>query len=86
MGHAQNKKQFFFSEMIKPDPKLLKTFYFKQNIKCFSSVMNVFLCRVMHFCSKVPFPAITAVQGAANDCTNHSNLEMEPKYLTKSDV
>ena len=48
--------------------------------------MNVFLCRVMHFCSKVPFPAITAVQGAANDCTNHSNLEMEPKYLTKSDV
>ena len=30
MGHAQNKKQFFFSEIIKPDPKLSKPFYFNK--------------------------------------------------------
>ena len=28
MGHTQNKKQYFFSEITKPDHKLSKAFYF----------------------------------------------------------
>ena len=30
MGHAQKKKQFFSSEITKPDPKLSKKFYFSK--------------------------------------------------------
>ena len=50
MGHAQNKKQFFVSERIKPDPKLSKTFYFNKIPNVFDWVMNIFLYCVMLFC------------------------------------
>ena len=53
MGHTQNKKQFFFfSEMIKPDPKLSKPFYFWTkyhmfwlSYECFSILCNAFLLK-----------------------------------------
>ena len=30
IGQAQKKKQFFFSDVTKPDPKLSKPFYFNR--------------------------------------------------------
>ena len=50
MGDAQNKKTFFFSEIIKPDPKLSKPFYFNKipyvlAELCFSILCNAFLLK-----------------------------------------
>ena len=49
MGHTQNKK-IFFSEIIKPDPKLSKPFYFNKipyilAELCFSILCNAFFLK-----------------------------------------
>ena len=66
MGHAQNKKQFIFAEIAKPNHKLSKLL-FHQNIICFGWVMNAFLFCLMVFCEKVSFLAIAAVGYHGNE-------------------
>ena len=51
MGYAQNKKQFFFSEITKPDPKLSNLFIltkyhmFWLSYECFAILCDAFLLK-----------------------------------------
>ena len=51
MGHTQDKKQFFFSEIAKPDPKLSKKFTLTKyhvlwlSYECFSILCSDFLLK-----------------------------------------
>ena len=73
-GHTQNKG-FFFSEMIKADHKLSKTFYFYQNITCFGWAMFFYFVVMFFFCEKGSFPAITAVTIIALPCWKINKLQ-----------
>ena len=60
MGHAQNEKQFFLTEITKADHQLSETFYLIK-IPYVLTNMNLFLSWVMFFVKKVSFPAKRAV-------------------------
>ena len=92
MGHAQNGKQFFFADITKADHQVSETFYFIK-ISNILTELWIFFYLSDAFCQKsvISTPAKTAVTVTVmklyhHGCTNRSNLEMELKYLMKSDI